>query len=318
MQTFSAPDIIKALQSCRHKIPENCTPSLFDAPNNFNQTEYWLASDLYNIIPGLRLIISKNIPDQVYDLANTQSNIDILAASQENPPSFYQIISQHTEPIKHDYLLHHHPNKNTINLKNGNDAKLSRFACFTIAYCTQYNPMAYLATAYFMQPNATANQIIQTANDIDRVTERARCKNLEKKMCSIINTETQIPIGVVYNKIHHAFMGTESANTLRRKFNITDTSTLNNYLSADALRARNDAIERGISHFAHTKIRTKQTFTYLLSQEMAKARNIIYAQTGRLPKSHITPIHIQTCVDTLTNLRIDFITKHILDDIHTK
>lgn len=317
MQTFSAPDIINALQSCRHKTSENRTPSLFDTPHDSKSTEYWFLSDLYNIVPGLSITISKDIHDQLYNMAKTQSNLQTLASLQHKPSSFYQILSQHTEQIKRDYTLQQQ--KQIIRqVKNGNDLKLSRFACFTIVYNTRHNPTAYLATAYFMQPNATDDQIIQIANDINRATERARCKNLEKTMCSIINNQTNIPIGVFYNKIHHAFMGTESANTLRKRFHITDTSTLNNYMSAATLHARNNAIEHSISLFEHCKIKTKQTFLHLLTQEMTKARHIVYTQTGRLPKSHITPINIQICGAALTNMRLEFIAKHILDDIHTK
>ena len=316
MEKDNFTQTIQALNSCRHRISDNHEPSLFEDPSTINTAEYWFASDLYNILPRIILNMSEDIPTQLYNLANTKQIHSILSA-QNNAPHFYNIIHQNSQTIKRDYSLRH-PSRQFIKIKNGNDTRLSRFACFTLAYNTKHSTTAHLAMAYFMSPGATPAQIIQTTDDIERASERIRCKNLEKTMCAIITNTSKTPIGVIYNKMHNIFMDNIAPETIRYAYNITDTSPITNYMSTTALRMRNNAIARAISRLDRIPKHNRHTFTNILLEEISNARQALLRQSGHAPEVQIITTHIKTCQQALTNTRLNFIAKHILDDIREK
>lgn len=290
----SPKTVFNTLEQKKHFINETEKYSLFPNPATNIDTEYWLFSDLYNLYKTPYLHYSSEIPNQIWHALN---NINLL---QKNTFNLYQ---DHIISIYHDYKIKDY--QGTKNILNGQDFKLSRFACWALLH--EWDNLIF-SQLYFIQPNLKYEDIVKQAKYFSRIYLR---KNLAKqeKIVNAIAYRNHADMRHFNNSLHKAFFYSWDTDVIKSNMGIPvkDNDPIANYMTAYSLHKKTIALRNAISKNDTNPHISFETFQQILIEELYKARKNIILTTNKSPEQHISKSHINKVKSGLKKLEKNFL-----------
>ena len=296
MKTRDNKIIFETLNKQSHRVCEDTPYSLFDICDDTtkdNQSEYWYASDIYNTHPSPLFDIRKNI---IYQISY---KIDIPARSKINP---IDLIHEHIIPIRNTYTINNNRGKH-VKIIDGNDARLSRYACRHIAKNILQDTFLY---AYFLSPSEPYDLVVQRAEFIERIHARDRLAHQERRLNGIL-TKMRCNIALFHHKTDPVFFGGITVDTIKQKHGIAQNEQISNYMNLIALNARTNAIETAITRFNISNTQNEITLTNILKTCLLTERTNMINKYNKRPEHTLSKIHINTARSVLNKFDANFV-----------
>ncbi len=283
------------LSSHIHHANDGMSANLFSMPDapEFNNTEYFLFSELYNIYD-----------EQYFDITSPYTEtFDAMTKYVLNNTGAYN-------QTKHALFDAH------VKSAYGNpafehvcDVRLTRLAAWAIT--KQYNKLLF-AQLFFMTPNAKFEDLYCETYKFLRIYWRNIMTDYDKMLNGAIKTaggnfqET--------NRLaHRAFYYGLPSGTIKEAYNIPERprDALANYMRTDSLIARTNAIKKTLHKFGKSKNKNDKTLQDILYTEMTNAR-VNMLQTGCVaPEKDISQTSVCKLRAELKKLETSFIDQNI-------
>lgn len=266
LQTF------KDLEAAKHIIKSDNTT-----------TEYWWASDLYNILD----ITTQYPQTTLYDFAHLHF---IKPIFNKNPNAHVQFersypTDNHTISQQHNYTLNKKTHYNT------EDFQLSRYACWCICHA---NPNLIFQETYFLTSNTPNQQsflkTIDTSIQFDRIATREKIKKHEKQLNGILKS-CNIKYNKFYDELYCTLFGGHTLQNIRNSYKLPQKESVLNYMNYKTLQLFCNAISSII--FKYNSSHAPISLTTLTHNEI-KAARINGIKIGCFPECCILDTHIKT------------------------
>lgn len=301
------------LQSHMHRVGDDCTGRLplFDEPVNKNiDTEYWLFSDLYNIFGYSYMGAHQNITDTIRSTIKFSDFQKLPIKNSENvlrAPDFYNFYTGHATLIVNNYDIGG-PN-GIIRKQNGPDAKLTRYACWSIM--KQWSNMIF-PQLYFIMPNTEFNTLYDAAYKFSRIHQRDELARAEKTVNGIAyrNNANMRQFNAA---MHRAFFYTTDLDSIKDAYDIH--GTIFDYMGARSLMARQNALNEAIQKFNTNPKMSFRTFSDILYQELVNSRVKMIRNTNRSPENDISHKSISKLSRELKGMEQVFINKYAFQSL---
>ena len=296
------------LQQHTHRVNEdylNQLPLYKNTEKSQNDSQYWLFSDLYNLFGPIYVGDHSNIINTTATSINL-SNFEKLpkknAAKEPRAPNFHTFFSDHVVSIVNDYDIKE-PQGKIIKRKNGQDARLSRYACWTLL---KQWPNMIFAQLYFMMPDATFEQVYNAAYKFSRIYHRTELAQAEK-IVNGIAYKHNADMRQFNNFMHRAFFYTTDIDKIKYAYGIN--GTIFDYMGSQSLMARHQALNIAINHHNTCNKMPFESFINILSAELIKSRVKMIQRTGRAPEADISQKSVGRVASELKKMEREFINK---------
>lgn len=290
----SPKTVFNTLEQKKHFINETEKYSLFPNPATNIDTEYWLFSDLYNLYKTPYFYYSEETPNQIWHALN---NINLL---QKNTFNLYQ---DHITNIYHNYTINDY--QGTKDILNGQDFKLSRFACWALLH--EWDNLIF-SQLYFIQPNLKYEDIVKQAKYFSRIYLR---KNLAKqeKIVNAIAYRNHADMRHFNNSLHKAFFYSWDTDVIKTNMGIPvkDNDPIANYMTSYSLHKKTTALRKAIAQNDENPNISFDRFQQILIEELNKARKNLILTTNKSPEQHISKSHINKVKSDLKKLEKNFL-----------
>lgn len=301
------------LQSHIHRVSDDYADRLplpEESINKNNNTEYWLFSDLYNLFGYPYLGSHKNIVDTVgatikfsdYQKLPQKNSEKILRA-----PNFYSFYSAHVVSIINSYDINS-PN-GVIQKQNGQDARLSRYACWTLL---KQWPNMIFPQLYFIMPNADFDSVYSAAYKFSRIYQRNELTRAEKILNGIAH-RNKSDMRQFNAAMHRAFFYTADLDTLKNMYGIK--GTIFDYMGSRSLMARQNALNDVINKYNLNPKMSFHAFSDMLYQELVNARVRMIKSTGRTPENDLSRKSVNQVSSELKKMEREFINKYAFQSL---
>lgn len=296
-----------SLQKYAHNVNEEYIkhPALYKKlPVYKNNSQYWLFSDLYNIF-GPRymnehnqivLTMGENITEAKFKKLPRKNAENILKA-----PDFHTFYSGHVVSIINTYDINFAPNISVETRTNSQDAKLSRYACWSLFKAYQNMIFAQL---YFMMPETPFENIYKAAYKFSRIYQRMKLSQAEKIVNGIAH-KNKADLQKFNTFMHNTFFNTNDMEELKSVYGAK--GTIFDYMGAQSLMARQIALNNAIRRVNDKTSFDK--FAEILYNELIFARTNVINRTGRTPEEDISKRSIAHIKAELKAMERDFINK---------
>lgn len=286
---------------------------IFEELNKCKQTSkegnnYWYFSDLYNLFGQENLGNCEFIPKVVHTaLRDVVLRAPKGAPAQEIniPDDFWDFYVKHITTIVRDYKIN--TDKGIKQIQNGNDAKLSRFACWSLI---KRNPKLIFTELYFMMPNAQFSDLSAASYKFSRIYLRNDLSRSEK-IVNGIAYRNHAKMGLFHQSLNKAFFYDIDIETLKNMYGIIyePGDPITNYMGARSLMAKQKALGIAIKRFDKEKM-TFNDFSYTLRKELNSQRIKLFQKEGFFPEQDLTTQHIQKVRSELKQKEKEFIKQY--------
>lgn len=303
----SPKTVFNTLEQKKHFINETEKYSLFPNPATNIDTEYWLFSDLYNLYKTPYLYYSEETPNQIWHAINSISKAN-------NSNKTFSLYQDHIISIYHDYKIKDY--QGTKNILNGQDFKLSRFACWALLH--EWDNLIF-SQLYFLQPDKKYEALAKQAKYFLRISLR---KNLAKqeKIVNAIAYRNHADMRHFNNSLHKAYFYSWDTDVIKSNMGIPikENDPIANYMTAYSLHKKTIALRNAISKNDTNPHISFETFQQILIEELYKARKNIILTTNKSPEQLISKNHITKVKSELKKIEKDFFNKAQEMKIKTK
>lgn len=269
-------------------------------------TEYWLFSDLYNLFGKENVGSNEFIPktvntalrDAVLKIPKGKTPEDI-----ETPEYFWDFYAKHLTTIIHNYTIN--TDKGIKQIQNGHDAKLSRFACWSIL---KRNPRLIFTELYFMMPNARFSDLSEASYKFSRIYLRNDLASSEKIVNGIAYRH-KAKMGLFHQLMEKSFFYDIDIETLKNMYGIVyePGDPISNYMGSRSLMAKQKALNIAVKRYDESKNMTLRDFSYAVTKELNSQRIKLFQKEGIFPEQDLTSEHIKNVRRDLYNKRQEFI-----------
>ena len=303
------------LQKHRHYTDEN---SLTAAPkilkDNYFADDYWLFSDLYNLFSSEYMGLHKN----KIETCNSAITIDIFdklpkknSLNVPRPENFQELLNNHITKITNSYSIFN--TKTIYYQEDGQDLKLSRFACWKIM--SKYPNMIF-TQLYFLMPNASYEQLYSEAYKYSRIYLRKYMSKSERIANSIAYQNRQ-PLNTFNHLLHQTFFYGIDTQTVKNMhgIKIRPNDSILNYMGSTSLDARQRAFSCAIAEHDNRPYMRFEEFSDILHQELTRQRINMIRTTGIYPEQDIYKTPVQQIQTELNKKEREFINKFAFQTI---
>lgn len=279
-------NIYNQLNRCTHSTYDDNPPTLFSGATITSECEYWLFSDLYNLFAPLYMGHHDDIDTIGRDAINRKTFEKIRRHNSDNeriPQNFYNFYTGHIATIHNNYQIN--DGNQTINKTNAPDAKLTRYACWSIM---RQWPRQIFTQTYFMMPNATFGDIYNQTYQYARISLRDELARAEHMVNGIAH-RNHANMRHFHYYMHRAFFYGRDANDIKigHDIPIYDNDPLSNYMGAQSLLSRRRGICNAIATWDATPHMRFERFADILYEELVSARVRMIQKTGTTPEQDI-------------------------------
>lgn len=301
------------LQNHVHRVSDDYADRLplpEELINKNNNTEYWLFSDLYNLFGYPYVGLHNNIIDTI---GTTIKFSDFQKLPQKNSdkvlraPNFQTFYSGHVVSIINNYDIKN-PNT-TIQKQNGQDARLTRYACWSIL---KQWPNMIFSQLYFIMPDTNFETLYNTAYKFARLYQRAELTRAEKIVNGIAH-RNKSDMRQFNSAMHRAFFYTADLDIIKANYGIK--GTVFDYMGSRSLMMRQKALNKVINAYNLNPKMSFGAFYELLYQELVNARVSMINTTGRTPESDISRKSIGRIASELKKMEREFINKYAFQSL---
>lgn len=306
-------DTFKFLESHAHRISDDYAdrlPLTEEIKNKNNDAQYWLFSDLYNLFGYYYMGQHNNIIDTIGSTIRFSDFQKLPKKNSDNifkAPNFYKFYSGHVVSIINNYDIQN-PN-GTITKKNGADARLSRYACWSLF---KQWPKMIFAQLYFMMPDISFNDLYNAAYKYSRIYHRTELMQTEKKLNGIAY-KNHADMRQFNGAMHRAFFYTSDIEKLKTIYGIS--GTIFDYMGAQSLMARSYAQNKAINIYDQNPYISFDRFISILYDELVAARVKMIQRTGHTPEKDICKKSVSAISSDLKKLEHDFIKKFAFQNL---
>lgn len=282
--------------------------NLFSPETDFSVqlSDYWLFSTLYNLFGEDLMGEHKNAYSTAYNAITRHTPKKLHQKGEPNllsPEKFQDFITSHIITITNNYSIHA-PNGVKYK-KEGLDAKLSRYACWSIM--KQY-PYMIFAQLYFMNPNTKFEQLNEMAYKFSRIYLRETLTKAEKVISGIaIRKKANMKL---FNHARiNAFFYNIDSKTLKEihGIEIKDNDPIANYMGAESLLARQKALYMTIRQHDTKPSMSFSEFSDILLKALYNQRIKMIQTTGKYPEQDIEKQSVNEVKTELNKKEREFI-----------
>lgn len=285
--------VFNTLEQKKHFVNETEKYSLFPDPEIDLDTECWFFSDLYNLYKKPYLHYSEETTNQIW---HSLDNINFT------PKNTFNLYQEHITNICHNYTINDY--QGTKEVLNGQDFKLSRFACWVLLH--EWDNLIF-SQLYFLQPNAKYENLVKKAKYFSRIYLRENLAKQEK----IIN-------GIAYrhnadmrhfnNNLHKAYFYSWDTDVIKSNMGIPikNNDPIANYMTAYSLHRKTTALRKAIAKNDENPHISFDRFQQILIEELSEARKNVILTTRKSPEQLISKIHVNKAKSDLKKLEKDF------------
>jgi hypothetical protein len=305
-------EIFNLLDSTRHLNRDNQQLDIFTEYNiqhsNNPDNEFWYLSDLHNIFGPSVIPTELVFGNQICSKTIVPYDINKKKFPKLTPEQKHEFQKSHSERTERKIKL------NSLPFSNNIDHKATRYACWSFV---KDNPDALFAYIYFMIPacwqNASFKDIKNLTAQYARINARYNISEKERQLGALIKR-----LGGNHALFYHtstpALFNGNTADEIKDMHNIPhlNNDPLLNYMSAQLLNARSNAISKTVNKFK-TQPSYNQTLNKLhdiLCEELRNARNETYKTTGFVPEKQITQYSIDYIQKHKKEKELTFIQKY--------
>lgn len=296
------------LQKHAHKVNEdyiNQLPLYKKIERSKNTTQYWYFSDLYNLFGPIYVGTHNNIFNTTANsikLSNFEKLPQKNSDKELRAPNFHTFYSNHVVSIINDYNIKEPDGKFTAKT-NGQDARLSRYACWTLL---KQWPNMIFAQLYFMLPDTNFEQVYNAAYKFSRIYHRAELARAEK-IVNGIAYKHNADMRQFNNFMHRAFFYTTDIDKIKQAYGIK--GTIFDYMGSQSLMSRHQALNNAINYHNTCNKMSFESFINILSTELIKSRVKMIQRTGHAPESDISQKSVGRVASELKKMEREFINK---------
>ncbi len=271
----------------------------------YNDTEYWLYSDLYNLFfaPPFDL---KNMDGHIFQ------TFDTTHTPKNTTP--YSFLRQHAQFYNHEYNIRSpYPPYNMIK-KYGLDMQLSRYAC----YCLFKNiPNLIFTRMYFMMPGSDFKSVYDTAYKYARIHQRAQLQESERKLNGVLKN-IDANIALFRHEAFKTFYNNMYNEEIISEYNLKPNTTLADHMGAPSLYARKHAIDTTISKFDFALNKDLRSFAIIFDHELRNARYNLIRTYNTTPEQDIHKQSIKSLISEYNATEANFIKKYSQCNLNTR
>ena len=302
------------LQRHRHNTDESSLTATQAKVNDYFADDYWLFSDLYNLFGSEYMGPHRNkietcsnaITIDTFDRLPKKNTLNV-----PRPENFEELLNNHITKITNSYSIFN--TKTIYYQENGEDLKLSRFACWKIM--SKYPNMIF-TQLYFLTSNANYEHLYSEAYKYSRIYLRKYMSKSERIANSIAYQNRQ-PLNAFNHLLHQTFFYGLDSNTIKdiHRIKIRPNDSILNYMGSISLNARQRAFSCAIAEHDKRPYMRFEEFSDILHQELTRQRLNMIRTTGIYPEQDICKTPVQQIQTELNKKEREFINKFAFQSI---
>ena len=299
-----AQQYIESLDRLKHRVGENAQWTLFPEPGDptpDDNTEYWIWSDLYNLAGAFLFDMVDDPRQYIWDAFDFETARRI---PQLKNYSCSQILSRHVCFFDHDYRLD--MPGGCVMRTNAPDARVSRYAFYSMISKKFENPLGNLMRAYLINTDGNIQKTDFIANQFARVRYRDNLSQLERVAFGIAHKNNISPRQLTA-AAHRAFYSGTSIAAIKAAHRISarDNDPIANYMGAKSLRMRTTGLAHAIRQYDDG--RGRMNFERIMCHNMYVARNEMIKHFHTRPECDISRDAISATRTKLKQMENEFI-----------
>lgn len=261
------------------------------------KTEYWWASDLYNILNPTPY----HQQTTLYDFTHQNFIKPIFKKNKNSYPEFETVYpdDNHISDQRNNYIL------NGKQYQKSLDFQLSRYACWCICHA---NPKYIFQETYFLTSTLPEQQsfrnIMETSIEFERIAIRESIKKYEKQLNGIIKSNNA-NFDRFYNNLYQTLFGGHSLQSIRDSYNLPPKESVLNYMNNKTLQVYYTALYNTIEKY--NTCRTPISLSSLTHNEFMNARIDGLNKHGCIPECSILNTHIKQIQKQYNNAIKNFV-----------
>ncbi len=260
----------------------------------FHDTEYWLYSDLHSLYGNKHFNMRNPYDDAYQKIQKSISDIWTLETS------FDDLFHAHVTKIDAAYDISPDAPYQQYAGTRGTDLKLTRFAAWAL---TAQSRVTFFSRMFFLFPNHTFEDLLTETMRLSRIKVHSETLYLNHKIEEIVQ-QYGGDIAACHAHINRAFFYGIDATRIKEVHHLPNNprTPLTDYLTANALAARNTSLTAAIDEFNAAPVKSLELFYNLLYRHMTDARVALIKKTDRGPENNIDRKRISKAQDKLKKI----------------